>query len=216
MSSTSPTSSQSLKLRVLRIQATSEIHPLLEFLQRRDYLISFTICAFLSPNKLTSLELDLRGTRLVPHQSQEDGEVVHVCTSIAALLTTLRRLRLRMPTICADTMKPRQHSTSLRLNEVVINLSLSNESPLTTSAMHARCCGPSAAGLIQLKADIENQARNLATQMAAPRIVRVLTHALPKIEMHAFDVLTGKIAKLREEAEWDDDGETLEDKSVGC
>lgn len=203
---------QSRRLRILRIQATSELHPLLRLLERRDYLVLSTIRAFLLASNLTSLKLDLCGTRLIPYQSQEHVEGSHVCTSIAALLTTLRRLRLRMRSICADVLKPRQHSTNLRLNEMLINLSLSNESPLTTSAAHATCCGSSPGGILQLKADMEKQAQDLVVQMAAPKIVRILTHALPSIEMRAFDVLTGRNVTLSEGAEWDDDGEAIEDE----
>jgi hypothetical protein len=200
------------KLRILRIQATIELHPLFPLLERRDYLCLSTISAFLSASNLTSLELDLCGTRLIPHQSQEHGEGFHVCTSIAALLTTLRHLRLRMRTTCAEVLKPRQHSTNLRLNEVLINLSLSNESPLTTSAAHATCCGSSPGAFLQLKADMEKQAQVLVTQMEAPKIVRILTHALPGIAMRAFDVLTGRNVTLSEGAEWDDDGGVIEDE----
>jgi hypothetical protein len=203
---------QSRKLRILRIQATSELHPLLHLLERRDYLFLSTIRVFLSASNLTSLELDLCGTQLIPHQSQEHSEGFHVCTSIAALLTTLRRLRLRMRSICANVLKTRQHSTNLRLNEMLINLSLSNKSPLTTSAAHATCCGSSTGGFLQLKADMEKQAQVLVAQMAAPTIVRILTHVLPSIEMRAFDVLTSRNVTLSEGAEWDDDGEAIEDQ----
>jgi len=202
---------QSQKLHILRIQATSELHPLLRLI-RRDYLFQSTICTLLSASNLTSLELDLCGTRLMPHESQEHGKGFHVCTSIAALLTTLRRLRLRMRSICADILKPRQHSTSLQLNEILINLSLSNESSLTTSAAYARFCGSSTVGFLQMKADIEKQAQVLITRMVAPKIVRVLTHALPSLKMQAFDILTGRNVTLSEGAEWDDDGETIEDQ----
>jgi hypothetical protein len=146
---------QSRKLCILRVQGTSELHPLLRLLERRDYLFLSTIRAFLSASNLATLELDLCGTRLIPHQSQKHGEGSHVCTSIAALLTTVRRLRLRMRSICADVLKPGQHNTNLRLNEMLINLSLSSESPLTTFAAHATCCGSSPGGFLQLKADME-------------------------------------------------------------
>ncbi|KAF1913667.1 hypothetical protein BDU57DRAFT_430375, partial [Ampelomyces quisqualis] len=201
----------SRRLRILRIQATSELHPVLHLLERRDYLFLSTMRAFLSASNFTSLELDLCGTRLIPRQSQEHDEVFHVCTSIAGLLTRLRRLRLRMRSICADVLKIRQDNTNLRLNEVLINLSLANESPLSTSAAHATCCGSSPVGLIQLKADMEKQAQDLVAQMAAPTMVRILTHTLPMIELRAFDVLTGRTVKLSEGAQWDDNGEAIED-----
>ena len=205
-------SRQSQKLRIIRIQATSELHPLLRSLERRDYLFLSTIRAFLSSSNLTSLELDLCGTQLLTHHDQEHGEEVHICTTIATLLATLRRLRLRMRSLCTDVLKPRQCSTSLRLDEMLINLSLSNESPLITSAAHTTRCGSVSGESLQLKADMEEQAQVLVAQMAAPKIVRILTHALPSLKLRAFDVLTSKTVMLNEDAEWDDDGESIEDE----
>ncbi|KAF1835637.1 hypothetical protein BDW02DRAFT_597127 [Decorospora gaudefroyi] len=173
-------------------------------------------------DSVETLDLALKGfedwdsillSRHESRTSQEHGEGFHVCTSIAALLTTLRRLRLRIRSICADVLKPRQQNTNLRLNEVLINLSLSDESPLATSAAHATCCASSAGGFLQLKADMEKKAQDLVAQMAAPRIVRIVTHALPSIEMRAFDVLTGRHVRLSGGAEWDDDGEAIEDEA---
>ncbi|KAK4201545.1 hypothetical protein QBC40DRAFT_278086 [Triangularia verruculosa] len=201
---------QSRKLRIVRIQATSELHPLDRFLERRDYLCLSPICTFLSASNITSLELDLCGTRLIPHQSQD-----HVCPSIAALLSTLRRLRLRLRSICADVLKPPQehqqdYTNQLRLDQVLINLSLYDESPSVTitSAAHATCCDSSmdnsgGSRFLQLKADLEEQARVLVAQMAAPKMVRILTHVPPRkeIEMRAFDALTGRYIRLREGAD---------------
>jgi hypothetical protein len=59
---------------------------------------------------------------------------------------------------------------------------------------------------------MEMQAQVLVAQMAVPKIVRILAHALPRIEMRAFDVLTGRNVTLSEGAEWDDDGEANEDE----
>jgi hypothetical protein len=59
---------------------------------------------------------------------------------------------------------------------------------------------------------MEKQAQVLVAQIAAPTIVRILTHVLPSIEMRAFDVLTSRNVTLSEGAEWDDDGEAIEDQ----
>ncbi|KAH7115210.1 hypothetical protein B0J11DRAFT_510808 [Dendryphion nanum] len=202
---------QSRKLRILRIQANNELHLAYCFQMHNNYLFSPTLRGFLSTSNLTSLELDICGTELVPYQFQEHSEGLHVCTSIAVPLTTLRRLRLRMRSICSDVLKPRQNNTNLRLNEVLINLSLFNSPPLTTLAVHATCCDLSPGGIVQLKGEMEKQAQLLVTHMAAPKIVRILTHALPSFRKQAFDVLTGKVIKLSKGAEWDDDGEAMED-----
>lgn len=60
---------------------------------------------------------------------------------------------------------------------------------------------------------MEKQAQILVAQMAAPKIVRMLMHAHPNIEMRALDVLTGRRVALSEGAEWNDDGRAIEDQA---
>ena len=48
-------------------------------------------------------------------------------------------------------------------------------------------------------------------QMAALKLVRILTHTYPNCELLALDVSTGKRVKLSEGVEWNDDGEDIED-----
>ena len=202
---------KSRKLRAIRLQASSESHPLLPHLPRRDYLSLSTIRVLLSVENLTVLELDLCGTLLIPRPEHRDD--FHICTSIGALLSTLRRLRLRMRSICADVLRPQHHETNLRLSEVLINLSLSNESPTITSAVHSTRCGSTGEGFLKLKADIEDQAEALAAHMVSPKTFRILTHSLPQLKMQSLDVLTGKCMILADDMSWEDDGTTVEDES---
>ncbi|OAL05120.1 hypothetical protein IQ06DRAFT_333335 [Phaeosphaeriaceae sp. SRC1lsM3a] len=203
---------QSRKLRTLSIQTTAELHPIVRSQLPRSYLFASTTSAFLSASNLTSLDLDLCGSLLISDQNQElDGEF-HACTSIAALLSTLRRLRLRLRIICPDALKPRQHSTNLSLNEVLINLSKINKSPLDTAGGCAKCCDSYPATFDQMQADMERQAQVLMAQMENPKVVRILMHTMPRCEMRAFDALTGRYVKLAEGADWDDDGEAVEDE----
>lgn len=202
---------ESRKLRIIRIQALSERHPLFPHLPRRDYLSLSTIRTLLSVKNLVVLELDLCGTSLVPRKEHRDD--FHVCTTIGALLTTLRRLRLRMRSICADALRPQHRDAGLRLSEVLINLSLSNESPMITSAAHTTQCGSTGGGFLKLKADIEAQAEALATLMKSPKIIRILSHSLPRLEMWSLDVLTGRRMILADDMAWEDDGKTVEDDS---
>jgi hypothetical protein len=178
--------------------------------ERHDYLYAPTIRAILSTKNLTILDLDLCG--ILPRRRKGN---CHICTSVAALLATLRRLRLRLREICPDALNPPEHDAKIRLNEVLVNLSLSRESPLTRSAIHARRCGPSSrGGSLHLIADMEQQAALLTTQMAAPKMARALTHVptIPEVEMRAFDILTLKTFRLAADADWDDEGEVIEDK----
>ncbi|KAH9883305.1 hypothetical protein F4778DRAFT_697825 [Xylariomycetidae sp. FL2044] len=199
---------RSRRLRTIRMQTLGGYCPLLP---RCGYLSVATIRALLSVQNLTVLELDLCGTSLMPQEGHSDD--FHVCTSIGALLTTLRRLRLRMRSICADALRPQHHETSLRLSEVLINLSLSNESTMTTSMTHSTPCSSTGGRFLKLKADIEDQAEALATRMISPKIVRVLTHSLPQLEMRSLDILSGKCMILADDMAWEDDGKTEEDCS---
>ncbi|KAF1994143.1 hypothetical protein P154DRAFT_409127, partial [Amniculicola lignicola CBS 123094] len=52
-------------------------------------------------------------------------------------------------------------------------------------------------------------ARALLANIVSPGIIRILTHSLPQLEMWSLDVLTSKSMKLRDDIEWDDDGETV-------
>lgn len=202
---------ESKRLRVIRIKALSEYHPLFPHLPRRDYLSPYTIQNLLSVKNLTTLELDLCGSNLMPLQEHHDD--FHVCTSIGAILTSLRRLRVRMRTICADVLRLQHHNTSLRLSEVLINLSLSNESPTTTWAAHSKQCGSTVPGILSLQAAIKDQAEALAARMDSPKLIRILTHSLPQIEMLSLDILTGKRMVLADKMGWEDDGKTIKDVS---
>ena len=200
----------SRKLRTLRIRTLSESHPRLPYLPRRDYLSGPTIRALLTVDTLTVLDLDLCGTLLTPRRGRSN---CHICASVGTLLTTLRRLRLRMRRVCPDILRPQPPRFNLRLSEVLINLSLSNESPMTTSVAYPARCGSTGGGFAQLQADIEHQAKALVAHMASPQTVRILTHSLPQLEMQSFDVLAGKRLVLGDHAAWDDDGQTIEDNS---
>jgi hypothetical protein len=215
MTQTSP------KLRSIYIRATEEPCMSCPGPPRQDYLYLSTMRSLLSANNLSNLDLDLCGSRLITSRNHrhEDGQCSHICSNIAAHLTNLRTLRLRMRDICPDVIKPQTSSTRLRLEEVLINLSLDDKSPGSTSNSLAKRCG-SVPGLVvpgdflQLKADMEKHAQALVNQMAAPKIVRVLTHTFPNRQLNAFDALTGQTFKLSNYAcvhgDWDADEEIIQ------
>jgi hypothetical protein len=201
---------ESRKLRTMRIQASTERYPQLLYLSRRDYLYLSMMRAFLSVENLTILELDLFGTLLMPQQEHYD---FHICPSIAALLSTLRRLRLRMRSICPEVLKLQHQDTRIRLNEVLVNLSLSELSSMAASVALSTRCGSAGGEFLKLKGDIEGQAGALAAHMVSPKTIRILTPAFPELETRSLDVLTGKFMILDDDAAWEDDGETVKDDS---
>ncbi|KID82380.1 hypothetical protein MGU_10277 [Metarhizium guizhouense ARSEF 977] len=165
-----------------------------------DYLPLPAMQALLSMENLCMLVLDSSVSILAP--SGEQGDSHHICPAIGTLLRTLRTLHVRMRTICPDVLKPQDPSENLHLSEVVINLSLTANLPGITSAAHSKQCGFQGGGLLQLKADIQEQAEALATKMASPKVIRILTHTLPQFETQSLDVFTGKTIILGDDMAW--------------
>ncbi|KAM0545645.1 hypothetical protein ACHAPJ_011261 [Fusarium lateritium] len=197
-------------LRTLRIRAWSSHSP--DPLSRaKDYLSIPTMRALLSVENLSILVLDLSGSSLISPGQQEDER--HICSSIGALLRTLRTLHLRMRSICPDVLQTQDLDSTLQLSTVVVNLSLLTDQPSTTSAAHSKPCGSQDGGLIQLKADIQEQAEALVTRMASPKTMRILTHSLPQFDIQSLDVLTGKMMVLDDDAPWDGDGKVIQEDS---
>jgi hypothetical protein len=198
------------RLHTLRIQAWGFPCPQ-PFDSAEDYLPLPTMQALLLVENLRVLVLDL--STGFPNSTGQQGNDHHICPAIGALLCTLRTLHLRMRSICPDVLVPRDPNISLQLSEVVINLSLMENLPGVTSAAHSKRCGSQGGGLLQLKADLCEQAEALVTQMAFPKVMRILTHSLPQFETNSLDVLSGKTMILEDGSAWDDDGKTVEEGS---
>ncbi|KAF5977367.1 hypothetical protein FBULB1_6587 [Fusarium bulbicola] len=201
---------KSHRLRVLRISARRCLlfNPVSS---PEDYLSLSTIRAFLSVESLSVLVLDLPGTSL--DSSGQEGDECHICPSIAALLPTLRTLHLRMRTICPDALKVQDPDSTLRLGTVVINFSLLTDQLSMAAATHSAPCDSHGGGLIQLRMDMQEQAEALVTRMVSPKTMRILTQTLPQFDTMSLDVLSGKIMKLRDDAAWDEDGNTVQEDS---
>ncbi|QPC70943.1 hypothetical protein HYE68_001695 [Fusarium pseudograminearum] len=201
---------QAPKLRFLRIEAygSRKSDPLEG---SEDRISLHSIQAVLTVNHLTSLAIDLPGGALTLSGGQE--EACHICPNIGALIHKLKYLRLRMRNICLAAIRPRDSAERLRLNRLIVNLSLKMDLPGTTSAAHSKRCGPlNEGGFLQLKAEMQEQAEKLGAKMASPKLIRILTHTFPRLETHSLDVLSGSTTLLDESMRWDDDGNIVEDE----
>ena len=107
-------------------------------------------------------------------------------------------VRLRMRIICPDVLTSLDVETRLRLSEVLINLSLSHESPTMTSTAHTLPC--TRYEKPTLRTDMEKQSEALLVQMTGPKNMRVLTHTLRETSMQSLDVLTGRCMELANDA----------------
>ncbi|KAF5024644.1 hypothetical protein F66182_3266 [Fusarium sp. NRRL 66182] len=201
---------QAPRLHFLRIEAYGS--PKSDPLEGpEDHISLNSIQAVLTVKHLTFLAIDLPGGVLT--SSGERAEICHICPNIGALLHKLKYLRLRVRNICPDALKPRDPAESLRLNKVIVNLSLKMDFPGITSATHSkRCDPPNEGGFFQLKAEMQEQAEVLGVKMASPKLIRILTHTFPQLETHSLDVLSGRTMLLEDRMRWDDDGNIVEDE----
>lgn len=140
----------------------------------------------------------------------EDDDNCHICPKISALLQTLETLHIRMRRICPDILKPQHPDSGLRLSEVVVNLSLLEDIPGITAATHSRRCGFPDVGLLQLVADMREQAEALADRMTSPKSLRILRHSLPRFKVQSLDVLSGEAMILDDGMPWNADGKIIE------
>jgi hypothetical protein len=154
---------------------------------------------------LAVLNIDLCSISLVP--PSEGGE--HICHYIGSILATLIHLRLHMRIICVDALTPPKHAMNMRLTEVIVNLSLYDESLVPSPATHATPC--TGGGKLKLRNDMKERAKDFLHRMSSPMTVRVLTYTSPKLNMRSLDVLSSRYMELEEESAWDDDGRTIVD-----
>jgi hypothetical protein len=203
-------------------QLNSSLEKLAAALQRCPHMWSLSVVAreplhsmgnamvaLLSVN-LTSLDFDTASSDHSSYGPREDD--VDLCRCINALLPTLRRLRCRMDCICESLLETPPQDTPLKLEEVIVNLSISGLSDITTGCRFSkRCPSPSSARHDSWKRAIESRATELALRSNNARMFRVISHVLPSLGVVAFDAMTGRRYHLETGAEWDADGERVDD-----
>lgn len=203
---------QCTRLELLRLEARPERHDPRLGLQRRNYSMALPLVSLVSISHLTCLEIDTSGTHLI---GQSNTSRMHLCDNISTMLSTLRRLRCRMSSICPRIFNTPGRSPFLSLEDVVINLSLSEISGSDTSYRYpSRCVCIPGDSFHQLKADMESHARELVHIMNNPRIVRIVSHTFPGLDMHSFDALTEQQMVLASATPWDADGEEVVERAI--
>ncbi|GAB0132219.1 hypothetical protein EsDP_00000661 [Epichloe bromicola] len=199
-------------LRLLKLEARPELHDSLVGMQRRDYLLASPLASLLSISCLTCLEIDTAGTNLI---GQIHTPRTHICVIIREKLPNLRRLRYRSSSICPSILDASENKSLLTLEDVLINLSLSEmSSPDTSHRYPSRCGYTPGASFPRLREDMESRATELVRMIRTPRIVRILSPTFPALSMHSFDALKGRRMHLPSAAPWDADGEEVKEMAV--
>lgn len=191
-------------LRSLSIQAKSQ-----EALRLDDqpHLSATPLARLLSLQHLTTLDFDTAGYPIASSLERR----THFCSCINSLLPSLRRLRCRMEEICQDILKCPPSDSALE--EVIINLSISQLSDEVTSYRYPHRCQTVARDFLELKLLMHTQAVALAAALPNPRIIRVISHDLPSCDITAFDAITGRQFKLKDNINWDADCESSSEMS---
>ncbi|KAI1276339.1 hypothetical protein F5Y07DRAFT_367117 [Xylaria sp. FL0933] len=198
---------QSSGLRHVKLKAGSEYE--LGYLWRHGYLMVKPLADLLSVCHLTSLEFDVGYYAL----GQTDDPHAHLCCSINSLMKSLRRLHCRMTNICERLLEPPKDGTTFNLEEVIVNLCLSEPSEsVMFYRVPRRCNSMQGETFWQLKDAIESQATELVGHLSNPRMVRVIWHKLPAPNIFAYDAIKRQRLRLGEtNTNWDAKGEIIDD-----
>lgn len=239
-------------LRSLTLRARA-----LDLPQHREYLTATSLCTLLSfppfsVYHLTTLDIDTATSHI--HQSSscledDDGggggggdDDPHLCHAINTLLVfspSLRRLRCRMESVCPALLAPPASAGAPlhhHLEEVIVNLSLAENSETVVSWRHARGCrrpppphrrsggaegdeNEKRLGIAQLRKAMSEAATVFVEKVGRSRgvkMVRVLSHRLPPLEVFAFDAVEGRRVELPfyDGRDWAAEGEVWEEEDV--
>ncbi|KAI9875686.1 MAG: hypothetical protein M1830_008114 [Pleopsidium flavum] len=201
------------KLRSVSFEAFHEFDAAHPYTPHRDYLWNVSVASLAAKvptNRLTTLVLDTCGSSMISREKRgEQYEHAHICPVIAQHLVTLRRVRLRMRSICPDILRLSPDDGAVRIETLVINLSLQDPDGRTMAVRYARNCSSSVGREgWNLHTDLVKAAKSAATQMPKQRLLRVICHKVPSLQLAAVNCVTGTKALLVEGADWEDEGDS--------
>ncbi|KAJ5085022.1 hypothetical protein N7532_009793 [Penicillium argentinense] len=126
---------------------------------------------------------------------------VHVCPRIALKIPSLRSIRLRMHNICPRVLELERDS---KIESIIINLSL--KEPDRFHAGFSRHC-TEVKSAYELYDDMVMAASNVARSQPGIKMLRILCHKHPYLEMMTRDCINGTQMILSDDSEdWGDDG----------
>lgn len=145
---------------------------------------------------LSDLTIDTSGSEI------QDKE--HLCSQIALRIPSLRSLQLRMRCICPHVL---EFDKSSKIESMIINLSL-KEDHLLNAGFSLHCT--EAISAYDLNDKMVTAATEIATGLSNIRMLRILCHKHPGLEMVTTDCINGSQMLLADmddcEWDWSDDG----------
>ena len=173
---------------------------------RRSYLHALPLANLLRMENLQAVVLDTSGTSILRRGS---GTGPHFCHKLNGVLLALKSFRCRMCHICPHILTLPKDGTAVDIEELIINMSRSEESGFPHSYFYTKHCAATVRGRYpRLRDAMEEQAVKFRATMSKPRIFRILAHTYPArgMRMHSFDVLAGRRMTLDLGDDWDADG----------
>lgn len=126
---------------------------------------------------------------------------VHICPRIALKIPSLRSIRLRMHNICPRVLELAHES---KIESIIINLSL-KEHDRFHAGFSRHCTEPKSA--YDLYDDFVIAGTNVAKSQPSIKMLRILCHKHPYLEMVTRDCINGTRMILSDNSEdWGDDG----------
>lgn len=179
-----------VQLRTFSLLAKGYFNPKTPLASYTNYLGqggSMNLLEILPFSVLSDLTIDTSGSEIKARE--------HICPQIAARIPSLRSVRLRMRCICPQVLDFDHNS---KIESIIINLSL-KESCLLAFSRH--CTAPTSA--YGLNDAMVAAATNIATSLPSIKMLRILCHKHPYLEMVSTDCISGSQMVLSDDREWD-------------
>ncbi|KAJ5580198.1 uncharacterized protein N7459_006183 [Penicillium hispanicum] len=186
-----------VQLRTFTLLARGYFNPKTPMAPYTDYLgqeFSMKFLEILPFSLLSDLTIDTSGSEITARE--------HLCPQIAAKIPSLRSLRLRMRCICPRVLEFDHNS---KIESIIVNLSL-KESYLLNAGFSHHCTEPKSA--YDLNDAMVTAATNTAASLPSVKMLRILCHKHPYLDMVTTDCINGSQMVLSDDREWDwsDDG----------
>lgn len=174
------------RLASSRLRASSQFDPAQPLAAHHHYLVAWSPVDFLDGHwvsKFTELEIDTCGSGF--------KSKVHVCPQLALKIPYLRSVRLRIHKICPrifDALQQNDGATSSRIESIIVNLSL-KETDCFPAGFSSHCTQPKR--VWELYDDIVVTATEIGKQNPSFKVLRILCHKHPSLQIVARDCIAG-------------------------
>jgi hypothetical protein len=196
-----------MRLEDLTIEATApdpKPHGFQPYLRRRQ------IANFLSPrysSRLRSLNLDLCHT--LKRETVSNGCGNHLCAFVSKFLLTLRHVRIRMDSVCAEAMEIGDDGKIANLETLIFNMHIPDSDAKPGFPVDARALPCEFKEESRPKCPLQRMmraAKRLSEKNATIQTARIVTSFYPEKRPVAIDCINGIKTILKDRNDWAGNG----------